>query len=342
MTDAPLRDPDDGRPRLAAVAPVASPPTTPPATAGADASAGAGARVLEAVTAVLLGHDRVVQLAVAAFLAGGHVLIEDSPGVGKTLLAKALSQAIGGTFGRVQATADLLPSDVTGVSVFDPDTRQWSFRPGPVFHNVVLVDEFNRCTPRAQSALLESMAENHVTVDSITHALPDPFFVIATQNPQNDHGTFPLVAGQRDRFAVCLQLGIPDSTVERALLRGKGGTAHLEAVVPVATVDEWHRAQRAVEQIAASDLLLDYLLALVQAIRAHPAGDPELSPRASMMLLRVAWANAALERRSFVLPDDIQFAAPAVVAHRLPGAGGSALTRVRAILETVAVPPATG
>jgi MoxR-like ATPase len=318
-----------------------------PAAAARGESARSAADVVAAVTSVVLGHDAAVRLAVAAFLAAGHVLVEDSPGVGKTLLAKALARAVGGSFGRVQATADLLPSDITGVSVFDPDRRTWAFRPGPVFNHVVLVDELNRATPRAQSALLEAMAEGHVTVDGTTHPLPRPFFVIATQNPRGDHGTFPLVAGQRDRFAVRVHLGIPPADVERALLRGLGGTAHLDDVGACASPGDWTLAQDAVAQVHMSDAVVDYLVEMAAAVRAHPDGDPELSPRASLTLQRVAQATATLAGRTYVLPDDVKAAAPAVLGHRLPTESGPdseassarRTERVAAIVATVAAPP---
>jgi MoxR-like ATPase len=297
--------------------------------------------VLDAVTSVVLGHDTAVELAVATFLAGGHVLIEDVPGVGKTLLAKALARAVGGPFGRVQATADLLPSDITGVSVHDPNTQSWSFRPGPLFATVVLVDELNRATPRAQSALLEAMAERQVTVDGTTHALADPFFVIATQNPRVDHGTFPLVAGQRDRFATRLRLGIPTPAVERALLQGTGGIDHLDDIVVVASADVWRAEQAAARAVHVDDLVLDYVVAIAGAVRSHPFGDPELSPRASQTLLRVAQARALLDRRGYVLPDDVKAVAAAVLDHRLPPAPGVEEDRAATIVASVAAPPFT-
>jgi len=295
--------------------------------------------VLQAVTSVVLGHDAEVELAVATFLAGGHVLIEDVPGVGKTLLAKALARAVGGPFGRVQATADLLPSDITGVSVHDPHTQTWTFRAGPLFATVVLVDELNRATPRAQSALLEAMAERQVTVDGTTHALADPFFVIATQNPRVDHGTFPLVAGQRDRFATRLRLGIPTPAVERALLQGSGGTDHLDDVVPVASAEAWRAEQAAAAAIHVDERVLDYVLAIAVTVRSHPLGDPELSPRASRTMLRVAQARALLDRRSYVLPDDVKAVAPSVLEHRLPPAAGMGDDRAATIIASVAAPP---
>jgi MoxR-like ATPase len=331
MSNAPRLDPDWR----------AEPPRAP--LEAVDDHAAPAADVLAAVTGVVLGHDDAVRTAVAAFLAGGHVLLEDSPGVGKTLLGKALARAIGGTFGRIQATADLLPSDVTGVSVFDPDERTWTFRPGPIFNNVVLVDELNRATPRAQSALLEAMAEGHVTVDGTSHRLPQPFFVIATQNPGGDHGTFPLVAGQRDRFAARLHLGIPSPDIERALLRGEGGQEQLEAVAPAATPATWTAAQELVAEVHATEAIVDYVADVAAATRVHPEGDPRLSPRASLTLLRVARARAWLDGRRYVLPDDVKAVAEAVLAHRLTGdvpGDDAAAARVQGILSGVTVPPA--
>lgn len=324
-------------------------PNPAPHPAGGDRDVGGavgarrlGAQVLDAVTSVVLGHDETVALAVAAFLAGGHLLVEDSPGVGKTLLGKTLARTVGGSFGRVQATADLLPSDITGVSVYDPDRRTWTFRAGPVFNNVVLVDELNRATPRAQSALLEAMAEGHVTVDGTTHPLPRPFFVVATQNPRGDHGTFPLVAGQRDRFAACVHLGVPPPEVERALLRGHGGDAGLDLLGAVATSAAWVAAQQEVAAVHVDDTVVDYVVELAATMRTHPAGDPELSPRASLTLQRVAQATALLGGRSFLLPDDVKGVAPAVLGHRLADATGDARRageRVAAVLGAVPVPP---
>jgi MoxR-like ATPase len=345
MSNAPIGEPAWRRSPLEPIPTPATTITDDPAGAG-----GAGAAVLDAVTSVVLGHDDSVRLAVAAFLAGGHVLVEDSPGVGKTLLGKALARALGGSFGRIQATADLLPSDITGVSVFDPDERTWVFRPGPVFHNVVLVDELNRATPRAQSALLEAMAEGHVTVDGATHPLPCPFLVIATQNPGGDHGTFPLVAGQRDRFAARVHLGIPPPDIERALLRGDGGPRRLDGQSAVVSPAVWRRAQDAVDGVHVSDAVVDYLVDLATTARAHPAGDPELSPRASLMLQRVAQAAAALAGRDHVLPDDVQAVAPAVLGHRFTpdllggparAEAARAAERVAAVLASVTVPPIT-
>lgn len=274
-------------------------------------------RLHETVGSVLLGKSDAVALAVATVLAGGHLLVEDVPGVGKTLLAKALARATGASFGRVQGTADLLPSDLTGVTVFDQSTGRWDFRPGPLFHHVVLVDEINRATPRAQSALLEAMAEGQVTVDGVTHGLPEPFVVLATQNPLGDAGTFPLGDGQRDRFAVTLPLGLPDRATERALLLGVGGEGELDRLAPVTSPAELLAARDEVATIHVAAPVADYVLDLAASTRSHPEVLLGASPRATLVLLRVARGLAALAGRGFVTPDDVQTAAPAVLHHRI-------------------------
>ncbi len=299
--------------------------------------------LVEQVASVVLGDPTPIRLAVAAFLAGGHVLFEDIPGVGKTLLAKALARSIGGTFGRVQGTADLLPSDLTGVSVYEDDTRQWNFHPGPLFHNVVLVDELNRATPRTQSALLEAMAERQVTVDSTSHPLPDPFFVIATQNPVGDLGTFPLVAGQRDRFMLSLSLGLPGRDVERALLAGRGGEPALAGLQPIAGLDQWKGLRQQVDTVFAGEPVTDYALDLVDTVRSRAGRDQPLSTRAALALLRVAKAHALVCGRDWVTPDDVQMVAIAALAHRVVDATNGDLYTARNwvhdFVRSVAVPP---
>lgn len=302
------------------------------------------ATLVGSVSGVLLGEPHPIRLAAATFLAGGHVLFEDIPGVGKTLLAKAIAQAIGGTFGRVQGTPDLLPSDLTGVSYLDDDTRSWTFRPGPLFHNVVLVDELNRATPRTQSALLEAMAEGHVTVDGVTHPLPNPFLVVATQNPQRgDLGTFPLVGGQRDRFSVSLSLGLPGRPAEMAVLAGQGGDNALVGLGPVAGLDHWRHLRSGLDDVFVHPTVAAYLLDLIDAIRSRIVPSPPLSTRASLAVLRLARAHATAEGRGYVEPGDVQAVAVAALAHRILDATDDDLPTARgwiaSHLRSVPVPP---
>lgn len=297
------------------------------------------------VSSVVLGDPTPIRLATAAFLAGGHVLFEDIPGVGKTLLAKALAASIGGTFGRVQGTPDLLPSDLTGISVFDDRTRSWTFQPGPLFANVVLVDELNRATPRTQSALLEAMAEGQITVDGTTHALPQPFFVLATQNPHGgDLGTFPLVAGQRDRFALSLSLGLPGRDAETAILEGRGGDPALTGLAPVAPLEGWAHLRADLAGVYVHPRVAAYLLDVVDAVRARTGSATPLSTRASVTLLRLARARAVAAGRSFVEPDDVQAVAVPALAHRILDATNDDLATARVwianFVAQVPAPPA--
>lgn len=293
---------------------------------------------------VIRGKSDALRLASVAVLSGGHVLLEDVPGVGKTLLAKAIARSIHGTFRRVQGTPDLLPADVTGVSVLDQTDGTWRFRPGPLFANVVLVDEINRATPRTQSALLEAMEEGQVSADGATRRLPDPFVVIATQNPEEHAGTFPLVEGQRDRFAIALAIGLPDRDAEREILTGTGGGDALDSLRPVAEADDLRRATAALRDVHVAPALLDYVLDLVAATREHDGVALGASPRASVSMLRTAQAHAVAAGRTFATPDDVKAVAVAALAHRIIPSGGPNLARGRAIVDAIVrrIPPPRG
>ena len=337
--------PGAGRAAVYAPDPVRSATEDPgPASPGGPTRATAvGRAIVDNVAGVVLGKGEQILLVVAGLLAAGHVLLEDVPGVGKTLLAKSLARSLAGTSGRVQGTADLLPADITGVSVYDQARHVWEFRTGPIFHNVVLVDEVNRATPRAQSALLEAMAERQVTVDGTVHPLPSPFFVIATQNPYGDVGTFPLVEGQTDRFALIVSLGLPGREAERAVVEGRGGEDALARLQPVVDEVDLLRAQEEVAHLHVARAVTDYVLDVVEATRAHPDLDHGASPRAARTLLQVARAHAVLAGRAFVAPDDVKAVAVAVLAHRLGAVsrrGTDANRRlVGELLAGVAAPP---
>jgi len=291
----------------------------PPAGGAAGGPLRLAEELREAAATVLRGKPEVVHLALVALLSGGHLLIEDVPGLGKTLLAKTLARLVGGTFRRVQATPDLLPSELTGVSVFHLAGNEWEFRPGPLFANVVLVDELNRATPRTQSALLEAMEEHQVTVDGATRPLPVPFFVVATQNPVETAGVFPLVEGQLDRFTVVTAIGPPDPVTERDLVLGAGGTPALATLAPVTDPSGLGALQAAVRDVHLSPAAADYLVAVVGATRSHPTVAIGASPRASLALAQAARAHALLAGRDHVTPDDVQRLARPVLAHRLVG-----------------------
>lgn len=298
--------------------------------------------VFHAVSRSMRGADDVVGLAVVALLAGGHLLVEGVPGTGKTLLAKSLANAIGGRFGRVQCTPDLLPADVTGTSVYSPATGAWEFRAGPVFANVLLVDEVNRASPRTQAALLEPMEEHQVTIDGVTHALPVPFFLVATENPFGHAGTFPLPDSQLDRFAMVCTIGRPDREAERQILSGGGGVEALDDIDPVTTPAELAFAMRAVRRVHCAHSVLDYVLDVADGTRNHPGVALGASPRASLSLLRAAQAHATVTGRDFVSPDDVKAVAAASLAHRIVLASGvdvAAGARViTEIVEHVAAP----
>ena len=291
---------------------------------------------------VILGKDHEIRLAMACLLARGHLLIEDIPGVGKTTLAHALARVLGLTYQRIQFTSDLLPADIIGVSVYDRASGSFQFHRGPVFAQLVLADEINRATPKAQSALLEAMEERQVTVDGVSHPLPDPFFVVATQNPAYQVGTFPLPESQLDRFLMRIELGYPAAGQERALLRGKD-RRDLLAVLPAALDPELIQSlQRQVPEMHASDALVDYVQALTRSSRDGSQFQSGLSTRAAISLLRAAQAWAFLHDRPGVLPEDLQAVLPAVVGHRLrpreatDRRGPNELAR--ALLEAVPIP----
>jgi MoxR-like ATPase len=269
------------------------------------------------VSQIVVGKDQQVRLALTCLLAGGHLLIDDVPGVGKTTLAHALALALGLKFNRVQFTSDLLPADVAGISVYEREKNGFVFHPGPIFTQVLLADEINRATPKTQSGLLEAMEERQVTADGVTRPLPEPFFVIATQNPAHQVGTFPLPESQLDRFLMCLSLGYPDAAAERALLMGEDRRAMLKTIEPVMRPEELLDAQRSLRAIHASDKLIDYLQALALASRSGKLFAEGLSPRATLALLQAARAWAALEGRDHVIPEDIQALLVPVCAHRL-------------------------
>lgn len=296
-------------------------------------------RALVQVNTLVLGKPQEVRLAFVALLSNGHLLIEDLPGLGKTTLAHALAATFGLGFQRVQFTSDLLPSDIVGVSIFDAQARRFEFHPGPIFAHVLLADEINRAPPRTQSALLEAMAEHQVTVDSQTHPLPDPFFVIATQNPVDLAGTYPLPDSQLDRFLLRLTLGYPDEDAERALLSGTDRRDLIAQAPPLLSAADVLSLRRAVGGVHASDALIAYVQALMARSRQHPGVRVGLSPRAGIALLRAARAYALLLGRNHVLPEDVQALFAPVAAHRLVGDSdaGSHASLAKSILHAVPV-----
>ena len=298
-------------------------------------------RLVDQISTIIVGKRPSIEDSVACLLAGGHLLIEDVPGVGKTTLAHALAVSLGLKFQRVQFTADLMPSDLVGVSVYERGSEAFVFHPGPVFAQVLLADEINRAGPKTQSALLEAMEEQQVTVDNDTLPLPRPFFVIATQNPSDQIGTYPLPESQLDRFLLRITLGYPDRAAERELLAGADRRLAIGHLQPVMTAAELLAAQQAVQTVHASDALLDYLQALIAASRSGRWFSGGLSPRAGIAVLRVAKARALMARRDYVAPDDIQALLPQAIAHRLspvPGAGRGAIEQVQAMVEATPLP----
>jgi MoxR-like ATPase len=296
------------------------------------------------LNAVVLGTPAAVVAATTAVLAGGHLLIEDVPGVGKTMLAKAVAVSIGARLARIQGHPDLLPSDITGVSIFSATSDTWDFRPGPVFAHVVLFDELNRTPPRSQAALLEAMEERQVSVDGESWPLPEPHLVLATQNPVDQAGTFPLVESQMDRFLLATRLGYPDEATETQLALAHGAQPSLSSLTPVCTLEELAAAQAAVAELPVASAVAHYAVAVVRATRADPLIRLGGSPRAAIGLLAAARAHAVIAGRGFVLPDDVKAVAASVLAHRLVtdaapvGAFDTGVALVEAILERVPSP----
>lgn len=287
------------------------------------AVAAAMTKVLASAEQVILGKNQQLRLALTCMLAKGHLLIEDQPGMGKTTLAHVLARVMGLEFQRVQFTSDLLPSDILGASVYDKDNGKFTFHPGPIFAQLVLADEVNRATPKCQSALLEAMEEHQVTVEGNTYDLPKPFFVIATQNPTHQIGTFPLPESQLDRFLIRLSIGYPDKQAERELLAGRDRREIAATLKPSLTPKQLLAIQAQVPRVHVSDALLDYLQALLDFSRQAPEFSVGLSPRGGLALLRAAQAWALLHGRNHVLPEDLQMVLPGVAGHRLQGRGES-------------------
>jgi MoxR-like ATPase len=296
-------------------------------------------RILAAANQIILGKDHQIRLALACILARGHLLIEDLPGMGKTTLSHVMAQVLGLEFRRVQFTSDLLPADILGVSVYDRNEASFKFHPGPVFTNVLLADEVNRATPKTQSALLEVMEERQVTIEGETRALPEPFFVIATQNPMNHIGTFPLPESQLDRFLMRIELGYPDMRSERNLLMSRGGREHFGELQPAIDAAALMQLQDAVHAIHVSEPLLDYLQALLDHTRKSPRYINGLSPRAGLALKQCAQAWALMEGRDYAMPEDVQAVLPGVAGHRLHSTSSSDSTKnmVAELLQSVAV-----
>jgi len=294
-------------------------------------------RLLDSANRVILGKQRQIRLALCCLLARGHLLIEDIPGVGKTTLAHTLARLLGLDYQRIQFTSDLLPADILGSSVFDPKQHQFTFHPGPIFNQMILADEINRSTPKAQSALLEAMEERQVTIEGKTYPLPRPFFVIATQNPSHQIGTFPLPESQLDRFLMRIELGYPDPEAERRLLTGQNRQHLIDSLTVALAPELLGRMQEAVTQVHASEALLDYCQAIIRYTRESPDCPAGLSPRGGLALLRAARAWAFMDGRNAVIPEDLQAVLAAVAGHRIRSGGGNAEAVVAPILAKVPV-----
>jgi len=308
----------------------ATQPAASNAAASTDGAATEGATaalqgIVANVEQVITGKRRVVELAVVALAAGGHVLLEDVPGVGKTMLARSLARSIDGVFARVQGAPDLLPADVTGASIYVQHEQRFEFIPGPVFANIVLVDELNRTTPRTQAALLEALEERQVTVDGVSHDLPEPHVVIATQNPLDHAGTFPLPESQLDRFTVATSLGYPTPGQEREIVRARLSRRPIDELRPVITTTRVAALQAQVREVSVADEVIDYAVRLVDTTRGHDAVELGASPRAAIQLIHAAQAMALLRGRAWVLPDDVKELAVAVLGHRLVVRRGATL-----------------
>jgi len=301
-------------------------------------------RLEASVSRALVGKPEVVRLAVVGLLARGHLLIEDVPGVGKTTLAAALARSIGAGFQRIQFTSDMLPSDVIGVSIWEPAKSEFVFKPGPLFTNIVLADEINRTTPKTQSSLLEAMNEAQVSLDHSTYPLPRPFMVLATQNPREHEGTYPLPESQLDRFLLRIRIGYPGAPDEKSVLRGAGSPA-LETLVPVLQAEDVMALQEEADRVRADESVLDYIMALVAATRSSPLLSLGVSPRGSLALLRAARAQALADGRDYLVPDDVKSLAVPALAHRVmvkgrgaQGGGMDAEAVLRSIVQDVPVP----
>jgi MoxR-like ATPase len=287
-------------------------------------------QLTENLATTIVGKDEPIKLILVALLSGGHVLLEDVPGVGKTLLAKTLAKSIEGTFGRIQCTPDLLPTDITGTNIWNPNQREFEFLAGPVFNNILLTDEINRATPRTQSALLEVMEERQVTVDNQSRPVPQPFFVIATQNPVEYQGTFPLPEAQMDRFILSLSLGYPSAEEELQMLQLHQKNRPLTELTPCISLEQVQQLQGQVSQVKVENSLQQYMVNLIRASRQDEEITLGVSPRGTVALQRTSQALAFLEGRDYVIPDDVKFLAPYVLCHRMIAAGGK---RPKAIVD---------
>jgi MoxR-like ATPase len=295
-------------------------------------------QLLETANQIILGKDKQIRLALCCLLSKGHLLIEDIPGVGKTTLAHTLAKLLGLQYQRIQFTSDILPADIIGTTIFDMTKQEFKFHAGSIFNQIILADEINRATPKAQSALLEAMEERQVTVEGKTYELPAPFFVIATQNPSHQLGTFPLPESQLDRFLMCIELGYPNHEAERLLLSGEIRHLLIEQLSAILSLEQILKMQQIVQKVHVSEALLNYVQAILRFSRESEFYHSGLSPRAGLSLLTAAKAWAFLQKRDCVIPEDVQAILPAVAAHRLRSNNAKAETIVAPILENVAIP----